>query len=588
MINTAIAQRGVDIQALMHALPVSGLEPQCLVTIKGLSGGPIDRPWMYTVDMLEPPAGHREPYIEPLGALEKLLRHQGFALTAAKACATHAVATMKADTPLGHWVTFFDDIDPDSPECLPLPDFLAWLRNHCQAELEPKSSVGPLQVTGQALTSEVVQVSTEILDFFERAADVAATTPTIRGPDNWPHPWSLQNLPALPPPKAMIEFVPGPPWDDSAVDWESEDNPFLRWRESMRLVANELEQSLGEAVYSFKNLGDDLDHDDVHRFLVLHWCCTHKPKSTFVRFILKVSGAKDVEELKAALIDPANYTHPFRMNRSFIGIETVGCHLNYLPPGVHKAVGVVFLTRQARPVAESLLAQQIGANALLVAPSEIAPCDWASHATRHCRSWGARWVDDGKVNIPIEILASVDELFVIANEPVSKSGQDLKLSETVEVLLWLALDLGIKAKYYRVDHTHLMNPEACLQAGGAPERAAALQAHRAAFTGTLKEIRVDNDFCSSGLWDEKGHMLGYDLLDLPFSLVQRIVKWQHAYDETLYPSSMDAEARWERHEHDEMHIAKELQSAIGDATVVKLLRNKSWINIDGIAHSDRH
>ena len=386
---------------------------------------------------------------------------------------------------------------------------------------------------------------------------------------------------------AMIEFVPGPPWDDSAVDWESQDNPFLRWREKIRPVALKLEESLGEPVYYFKELGDELDDDDVHRFLVLHWCCTHKPESPFVRFLLKISGARDVEELKAALIDPANYTHPFRMNRSFIGIETVPCHLNYLPPGVHKTVGIVFITQQARPVAESLLARQIGGSPLVVAPLELVTDAWAKHAMRHCRSWSARWVVDGKLHAPLEILASVDELCVIANEPTLKSGHDLKLSDTAEFLLWLALDLGIKAKYYRVDHTKLMNPDFCLQARGAPERVAELQAQRAAFTRTLKEIRVDNDFCSSGLWDENGHMLGYDLLDLPFTLVQRIVKWQRAYDETLYPSSMDSEARWDRHEQNTMIIAREVQSAVGGGTVVKLFRNNGWMIIDEINNKPR-
>lgn len=56
----------------------------------------------------------------------------------------------------------------------------------------------------------------------------------------------------------------------------------------MRPIAQELETALGKAVYYFKEIGDDLDDNNVHRFLVLHWCCTYKPESAFVRFLLKV------------------------------------------------------------------------------------------------------------------------------------------------------------------------------------------------------------------------------------------------------------------------------------------------------------
>ena len=74
----------VDIQALMHALPVSGLEPQRLASVGGLIDVPKDRRWQETLELLEPPAGQRVPFIEPVGALERILRHQGVALELAK------------------------------------------------------------------------------------------------------------------------------------------------------------------------------------------------------------------------------------------------------------------------------------------------------------------------------------------------------------------------------------------------------------------------------------------------------------------------------------------------------------------------
>jgi hypothetical protein len=206
-------------------------------------------------------------------------------------------------------------------------------------------------------------VPPEILNFFEQAAEVATSSPTFRGPDNCHEPWSLESLPELPPPKAMIEFMPGAPWadQDNWDDWNAPSNPFILWREAIRPVAQELENVLGEPIYKFADLDleSDLDDDDVHRFLLLHWCCYWKPESAYVRFLVKVSGAANVEELKAALIDPANYTHPFKMNCSYLGLETLNCRIDYLPPDRQKTFTVVFLTPQARNVAHGLLSKRL-------------------------------------------------------------------------------------------------------------------------------------------------------------------------------------------------------------------------------------
>ena len=87
----------VDIQALMLALPVSGLEPQCLASIGGLIAVPKDRRWQETIALLEPPAGQRVPYINPVAALEKTLRRQGVEKASARSRAIEAVTLMRAD-----------------------------------------------------------------------------------------------------------------------------------------------------------------------------------------------------------------------------------------------------------------------------------------------------------------------------------------------------------------------------------------------------------------------------------------------------------------------------------------------------------
>lgn len=574
----------VDIAALMKVLPVSKLEPDCVASLGGFIDVPKDRWWEERIGLLEPPAGQRVPYIEPVDALEKLLRHQGVAPEDAKARALEAAHRIKDDVEENHWVNFFDNLKPESPDCLPVPDFVAWLRDERRRINRLASD---LKLDGQGfkeLSSGEVLVPSDILDFFEQAAEVTARTPMFRGPDNWDAPWSLETMPALPPPKAMIEFVPGPPWDSFEYDWKAQDNPFLRWREAMRPVAHELEKVLGEPVYHFADLDCDTDDDDVHRFLVLHWCCTHRPESAFVRYLLKISGASNVEELKAALIDPANYTQPFKMNGSFVGLEASGCggHIDYLPSEMRKSVGVVFLTEAAREVAFTLLMQQIGAHAFIVAPKELATNAWVKQATRYCRDWTVRYVYDGKLGDPIDILAEVDSLHVIANEPRPKSGFDLKLSEPVEDLLWLAFGFGIEAKYYHIDGGRLSNPDLCLKKCGVPERMAARQAQRAAFTRQLREVRLDNDYGSSGLWDEEGKMLGYDLLDLPFPLVRRIAAWQRDYDDTVTPPDEGSDEWWKRHENEAVEIARELQAALGANTVAKLYRKQGWMSVDEV------
>lgn len=570
----------LDVNALMMALPVSGLEPQRLASISGLIDCPEDRRWSESIDLLEPPAGLRLPCLNPAVALEKLLRNHGVSKEDAVAGATEAVARMMDTVPQDRWVIFYDHFNPESTQHLSVPDFVAWLRER----VDSADVVKPAQPGCDALDDILLSIKSHVLQYIETAAEVAVTTPMFRGPDNLDDAWSLLSLPVLPPPQAMIEFVPGPPWYDQVDDWEARDNPFLHWREAMRPVTHELEKVLGEPVYCFKELGDELDDDYVHRFLVLHWCCTYNPESAFVRYLVKASKAKDVEELKSALIDPASYTHPFKMNLSFVGVETVPCEFNYRPPGRQKRVGVVFLTEQASDVALSLLAQQIGAHVVIVAPKELATDAWIKHATRFCQEWTVRYVYDGKLDEPLDILASVDELCVIANEPKLKSDFDLKLSIPVEDLLWMALDLGVQARYYHVERTRVMNPNTFLQKRDVPERVVEKQARRAVFTRQLKEIRLDNDFGSSGLWDERGRMLGYDLLDLPFPLVRRIAAWQRDYDDTMNPPDMGDDAWWACHRQEALDLGKALQTAVGENTIVKLYRNQRWMSVGEFAH----
>lgn len=299
----------VDIAALMRALPASGLESNYLALIDGFGDSST------SIVLLEPPAsGIHVPYINPLRALEELLFSQGITRLDAKNRAIEYVVQLKNNLPVSCWVNFFDSIEPESPKCMPAPDFIAWLREENKKLLQ---------------TSQKFLVQNELIDFIEKAANVATTDIIFMEPSSRALKWSLETLPKLTPPEAMIEFMPGAPWGQD--DWdENRNNPiFFAWRDAIRPLAEKLEQILGEPVYYFADLNYEFDDDYVHRFLVLHWCCTYKPESAYVKYLLKASGAVNVEELKNELINPASFTQPFKMIHSG-AIEARFCRMHYI------------------------------------------------------------------------------------------------------------------------------------------------------------------------------------------------------------------------------------------------------------------
>ena len=302
----------VDIDALMRVLPISSLKPHAVACLYGLGNSADPSEGREHVVLLEPPAGC-SPFLDPRRTLEILLQGHGLPPWEARAHALTAMATLEARVPERRRVHFLDDSNPDSPACVSVPDFVSWLRYE---------------------DARALRLRSDVIDFVEDAALLCARTPIFRGPENLcpPDPaLSLLGLPELPPPKAMIEFVPGAPWADHDAwgDWKTTNNPFIRWRDAIHKVAGMLERALGEPVYRFADLDDEYDDDDVHRFLMLQWCCVWKPESAFVRYLLRVTGAPDAEALAAALVDPASYRYPFEMNDASVGLYAQPCRFEY-------------------------------------------------------------------------------------------------------------------------------------------------------------------------------------------------------------------------------------------------------------------
>lgn len=544
----------VDLSSLLRALPISGLEPQPLAYIRGLATKAPDEFIEPAIELLEPPAGHRVSFVDPQRAMEILFRHLGESLDAARSRADAEWARLRSQLASSDRAVFLDTFEPDTPDCIPAASLIAHLR------AQP-------------------WVDAPLLDFLERAIDATIHAPMFEGPDQREQLWPLAEHPAWPPPKAMIEFMPGAPWEEYGDDFGPQARRFSGWREGMRGIAADLKAALGEPVYHFAAPDCDYDDDNPHRFLVLHWCCTARPRSRYVDYLVEASGARDVEELKAALIDPASYAHPFRMNDAFVGIESKPLRIEYLPQDRGKVVAVVFRTPQAQPSVQRLLLQSIDARPWIVAPPELLQDAWLNATTRNCHEHRVLQYlhhDDDPAD-PIALLAQIDELHVVADSWTAGHGHDLQLREPVENLLWLALQVGLPASCHSVQGWRLSNPEVSLKARGVPQRVAALQARSADFQRSLGEIRLACDGESSGLWNDRDRMLDYDDLALPFPLVRRIAAWQRDYNDTfMRPDAPSMAEWWQRHDEEELALAAELQQAVGPGTCVKVWRDKRW------------
>jgi hypothetical protein len=560
-----------DIHALIKALPVYGLEPQTLAYIPGFprSANGDEGYVSEFIYFFEPPATRHEPFVDPLDFLQRIFVYGGMKNDAAFKRAEQHYACLRQSLGVFERPVFYDSLEPDTSEHVSIRTLLEYIHAN---ELAPD----------------------HLIAFFEKAAEVTQSVPLFDDQDGRHFCLRLLDLPDIPSPKAMIEFAPRAPWTD-----EYDEALFYSWRESMMPIAAALEERLGESVYHFQDLDDDIDDDSPHRFLSLHWCCTHKPESKYVRYLKEASGAGDIEELKSAMIDPLNFVHPFEMHYAFFGAEALACRLmEYLPPGKRKIVGVLFSTEKARPVAESILLQQIDADIIIVAPEEIlhdqtAKTGWDYSSslmeamrfrnTDYLRAYRLR---NGMIEKPIDFLARIDKLYVVADDKTRKGiPWDLNLSNSIEELMWKAIATQIPTYFFHIDGFGGEVGETIekfLEKNDVPERVAAQDIVRKEYTSKLPVICVDCDWSSSGLWTEDGKMIPYDYIDLPLPLMRRIIDWHEEFDATLDEviSGTGPSDEWdEKHEREKREIALELQKTLGNDIIVQVCTEEGWTPI---------
>jgi len=436
----------ISIAALSRVLPVSDLRPKSLASVGGLVQKQPGKEYERLIELLEPPAGRCVPYVDPIDAMTVLFLHSGFDNDSAVAKAKAEYANLRPRLELIERVKFFDDVNSSFPEHIPISVFTEFLLEN--------------QLT-----------SADVIDYLERIGHAVTAAPLLDGPYVQDGPWSLVQLHQNGSPESMIEFLPGNPWDDyEAIPWI--DN-FPGWRDEMRPVAERLKEILSEPVYYFKIPDCDTDDDNVHRFLLLHLCCMTRPESAYVKFILEASGARDVDEFKAAMISPESYFEPFKMCDAFWGLEPNGCRLNYIPSHLGIKLGIVFETLAAQRWAESLLLQHPHAHVFIIAPAKLANEEWLGKATINCNGWALRNLDTRKRYESAELLEDVDELFVVSNARFPwNAGVDPEISGAIEDLLWRAhlLKIPIKFSYINGHNTHA--PLTYLEERGVPERIA--------------------------------------------------------------------------------------------------------------------
>lgn len=310
----------VKSNSLLRALPVSALEPDVVARLSVWNREDGERAPQSSIALLEPPCGQREAYLDPVEAIEVLRKSLALQVDAAE-----ALADLRRHISPSRWVQYLDRLSPEAPGCIRVGDFVEVLR-------------------------DARHLATSTIHFLETAAADAASKPMFEGPDNPGNPWSLESLPDQTPPKAMMEFLPGAAggpwyfdieWDWERGDWRQGFNPFAQWRDAIKPRAESLENAIGSPVYRFAGPGSDCEDDHVHRFLVLHWCCTYRPQSSYVQYLVRTSGARHVDELKGALLDPEFYGHDFEINDTFCGLEVTGalrlrypCSSAHLPAAI--------------------------------------------------------------------------------------------------------------------------------------------------------------------------------------------------------------------------------------------------------------
>jgi hypothetical protein len=249
-------------------------------------------------------------------------------------------------------------------------------------------------------------------------------------------------------------------------------------------------------------------------------------------------------------------------------------------PGTGKPpiVAIVFATLMSRRCTEGLLKSHLNSHVWLVSHRELIPDEWVDIWTADARDVTQFFLPIAEDD-DIEFIAKVDELHVIFDGNEIGGDSSSAVSHGIENLMWRAFQNQVPVSVIRADGMSIEGVEKALLSSGTPERLAVIDASWHDYMNTVNEIHVCCDFGSSGLWNNRGNMLGYDVLVLPFSFVRRIAAWQQNFDETFNPPDDPGKGWDEWYLREELAIARELQLIYGDEKVIKVDRGGDWVPV---------
>lgn len=145
----------MGIEALIQALPISGIEADWLARLT-FSIAEKDE----DITFLEPPAGQRVPFVDPVDAMAVLFRAGGMAADEAHRRAVAEFALLRSDLKLLERPRLYQGIEVlNVPECVPVPRLISFLKSR-------------------------TAVSAKLIDFIEQAGDVTCRSRTYRWSDN--------------------------------------------------------------------------------------------------------------------------------------------------------------------------------------------------------------------------------------------------------------------------------------------------------------------------------------------------------------------------------------------------------------------
>ncbi len=533
----------IDLRPLSRCLPVCDLEASTLGFVSGWHEPSATTKYTQpNISWMEPPAGVRRPYVDPVKATTILLRHQGLERDIALALAQDHYAALRPALQVIERIRYLDEFKPDSPEHIPGD---RWL-DHLQAQ---------------------DCVSDDVICFLRKTLDACTELTAYEHPDFPDRRLSLSELPEQPPATSLIQFQPGCPWGAEDGDMAGIANgastaDWLKWRADQHPIATAIEARWGQAPMYLADMDDPLDDDLFHRFLVLHWCCTCNPEALYVQFLLEASGAASLTELKAALLAPENYAPPFTLDGTHRQMSPRAGGFRFTPSDQKTPyVTIAFEDGSCWPLVQDLLRQQVDADVLLIDVNKLLQYEQLEPFNRYARQVVQHLGWRECLDTPVETLARTDELHVLA--ATHDQRESLGVSEGLSLLLAFAHIFQTETVFY-TSRGILMNFTDLPSFKSASIKAEQMLLEVEAHLPLMDEIHVWCDYYASGLWNKRGAMLGYDIKTLPWDLIRRLSAWQWDHDCTIDPSQhMGSDAWWDNHFAQSCAIARDVQDAVG-------------------------